>query len=76
MRCEQHGETADAATLREQFRHVHWIGGGSGAGKSIIARRLAVRRGLCMYATDEVMSDHDGPRHAARRPVAQRVRGY
>jgi hypothetical protein len=60
MRCEQHGETADAATLREQLRHVHWIGGGSGAGKSIIARRLAVRHGLWLYATDEVISDHDG----------------
>ncbi len=60
MRCEQHGETADAATLRERLRHVHWIGGGSGAGKSIIARRLAVRHGLSLYATDEVMSDHDG----------------
>ena len=58
MRAEQHGETARAAALRAQLRHVYWIGGGSGAGKSIIARRLAARFGLHLYATDDVMSDH------------------
>jgi adenylylsulfate kinase-like enzyme len=26
---------------RGQLRHVRWLGGGSGAGKSTIARRLA-----------------------------------
>jgi 2-phosphoglycerate kinase len=54
----QHAETADAAALRAQFRHVYWIGGGSGAGKSTIARRIAARRVLRLYATDDVMSDH------------------
>jgi hypothetical protein len=42
----------------EQLRHVYWIGGGSGAGKSTIARRLAARHGLRLYATDDVMSAH------------------
>lgn len=42
----------------EQLRHVYWIGGGSGAGKSTIARRLAARHGLRLYATDDVMSEH------------------
>jgi hypothetical protein len=37
---------------------VHWIGGGSGAGKSTIARRIAAERGLRVYATDDVMADH------------------
>ncbi len=37
---------------------VYWIGGGSGAGKSTIARRLADRRGLRLYSTDDVMADH------------------
>lgn len=46
------------STLRERLRHVYWIGGGSGAGKSTIARRLAARYGLQMYATDDVMADH------------------
>ncbi len=59
MRPERHGEIADAATLRAQLGHVYWIGGGSGAGKSTIARRVADRHGLWAYATDDVMSDHD-----------------
>jgi 2-phosphoglycerate kinase len=37
---------------------VFWIGGGSGAGKSTIANRLAVEHGLRVYATDSVMSTH------------------
>ena len=40
--------------------HVHWIGGGSGAGKSTIARRLAADHGLQLYDTDQVISDHVG----------------
>ena len=38
--------------------HVYWIGGGSGSGKSTIARRLAANHGLRLYSTDDVMSDH------------------
>src|SRR5438094_10550689 len=44
--------------LRARLRHVYWIGGGSGAGKSTIARRLAARHGFHIYATDEAMADH------------------
>jgi 2-phosphoglycerate kinase len=58
MRPERHADTADAATLQARLEHVYWIGGGSGAGKSIIAGRLAARHGLRLYATDDVMSDH------------------
>lgn len=57
-RSEQRGWTGDVATLRSRLRHVYWIGGGSGAGKSTIARRIADRHGLHLYATDDVMSDH------------------
>ncbi|MEU9229470.1 hypothetical protein AB0D40_34605 [Streptomyces massasporeus] len=46
------------------MRHVYWIGGGSGAGKSTIARRLADRHGWRLYSTDDVMADH------ARRTTA------
>ena len=49
---------ANAEALSEQLRHVYWIGGGSGAGKSTIARRIAAERGLQLYATDDVMPDH------------------
>jgi len=58
IRPEGHRETADAAVLRAWLRHVYWIGGGSGAGKSVIARRVAARNGLRLYATDDVMPDH------------------
>lgn len=51
-------KTADSAALQEQLQQVYWIGGGSGAGKSTIARRIAARHGLRVYATDDVMADH------------------
>jgi len=56
------------AALRAKLRHVYWLGGGSGAGKSTIARRLATEHRLQLYATDHVIGDHgsrigpdDGP---------------
>jgi 2-phosphoglycerate kinase len=49
---------ADSVELREQLQCVYWIGGGSGAGKSTIARRIADQHGLRVYATDDVMADH------------------
>jgi adenylylsulfate kinase-like enzyme len=48
-------KTAAGAALRDQLQHVYWIGGGSGAGKSTIARRVAAEH---VYATDDVMADH------------------
>lgn len=45
-------------TAQEQLRHVYWIGGGSIAGKSTIARRLAAEHGLQLYATDDAMANH------------------
>ncbi|MFS8198405.1 hypothetical protein ACLVWQ_06915 [Streptomyces sp. CWNU-52B] len=51
---------ADEAGLSARLRHVFWIGGGSGAGKSTTARRLADRHGWHLYATDDVMGDHAG----------------
>ena len=52
------GIPADDAALRERLRHVYWVGGGSGGGKSTLARRVAARHGLRVYATDDVMADH------------------
>jgi hypothetical protein len=37
---------------------VRWLGGGSGAGKTTLARRLAERHGLLVYDTDAVMLEH------------------
>jgi 2-phosphoglycerate kinase len=53
-----HEKTADSEALRKQLQHVYWIGGGSGAGKSTIARRIGAHHGLRVYATDDVMADH------------------
>ena len=58
METEQHELTADAEAFQEQFQHVYWIGGGSGAGKTTIAHRIAAEHDLQLYATDEVMLDH------------------
>jgi hypothetical protein len=51
--------TGHEAAARARLRHVYWLGGGSGAGKSTIARRVAYR-GLRVYATDNAMTKHDG----------------
>ncbi|MFI7039794.1 shikimate kinase [Microbispora rosea] len=59
-------ESASPGVWIERLRHVYWIGGGSGSGKSTIARRLADRYGMRLYDTDAVMPDH-----ARRMPVEQ-----
>jgi 2-phosphoglycerate kinase len=51
------------------LRHVYWIGGGSGGGKSTIARRIAAEYGLRLYATDDVMADHGRRSTAADSPL-------
>jgi hypothetical protein len=48
----------DIEEVRARLRHVRWLGGGSGAGKSTVARALAARHGLPVYATDDVMAEH------------------
>jgi len=58
METERNNLVAGAEALQEQLRHAYWIGGGSGAGKSTIARRIVAERGLQLYATDDVMPAH------------------
>ncbi|KOU58124.1 hypothetical protein ADK57_36765 [Streptomyces sp. MMG1533] len=69
MHSGQYEEAADAAELPARLRHVYWMGGGSGAGKSTIARRLADRYGWRLYATDDVMRDHAGRTTPERAPL-------
>jgi hypothetical protein len=57
MGSRRYGEVA-AATLRARLEHVYWLGGGSGAGKSAVARGIAARHGLRVYSTDDAMADH------------------
>jgi hypothetical protein len=47
------------------FGEVFWLGGGSGGGKSTVARRL----GLPVYDTDAVMGDHARRAGAADAPM-------
>ena len=52
-----HEETTPA-DIAGRLRHVYWIGGASGSGKSTTARRLADEHRLQLYATDDVMPGH------------------
>jgi hypothetical protein len=54
--------------------NVYWIGGAPGAGKSTIARRIASRCGLELYATDDVMGDHARRSTAADAPYLERFK--
>jgi 2-phosphoglycerate kinase len=57
--------------LRGRLRHMRWLGGGSGAGKSTIAGRLAAQYGLHLYATDDVMTEHAGRCRPVKSPFLQ-----
>jgi hypothetical protein len=57
-----------AVTSTGELAHVRWLGGGSGGGKSTIARRLTQRYGLRLYDTDAVMRDHAARTTAADSP--------
>jgi hypothetical protein len=50
--------TTPSEGLGHRLRHVYWLGGGSGSGKSTVARQLAASRGMRLYSTDEAMADH------------------
>ncbi len=50
----------EPGAVRDRLHHVRWIGGGSGAGKSIVAARLAARFGLQLHRCETFAA------HAAR----------
>jgi hypothetical protein len=64
MTCHECGVWDPFGTLRQAL----WIGGGQWAGKSTVARLLAVRRGVTAYHYDY----HDARAHNDRR-IARRV---
>jgi 2-phosphoglycerate kinase len=59
----------DPAQLSARLRHVRWIGGGSGAGKTTITRQLAADYGLHLYDTDAVMANHASRSNLADAPL-------
>jgi len=44
--------------MSTEFSNVYWIGGGSGAGKSTISKRIADLHDCKIYSTDNAMGDH------------------
>jgi 2-phosphoglycerate kinase len=64
----------ETTNVARRLEHVVWIGGGSGAGKSTIAQRLAVEYGLQVYATDDAMNRHAAALTADEAPHLARFR--
>ena len=57
-----------SSAVAPALEHVLWIGGGSAAGKSTVARRLADRFGVQLYATDDAMGRHAATLSAHQAP--------
>ena len=49
--------------------HIRWIGGGSGAGKTTVARRLAEQFELPIYSTDATIGVHASKLSEAAAPL-------
>jgi len=64
---------AQASRLQSRLRHIYGLGG-SGAGKSIVARRIAEDRAMAVYSTDDVMSDHAKRLSDADAPLLARFK--
>lgn len=55
----------------DRLRHVRWIGGGSGAGKSTVAGQLAADYGLRLYSCDATIATHASQLAPADAPLLQ-----
>ncbi|MBO0796240.1 MAG: hypothetical protein J2P36_35565 [Ktedonobacteraceae bacterium] len=53
----------------ERLRHIRWIGGGSGAGKSTVARFLAEKHGFHLYSCDEMLPAHTASTNPVDHPL-------
>lgn len=54
---------------QQWLRHIRWIGGGSGAGKSTVARVLAEEYGCSLYQCDDMQSAHTARSNAEDHPM-------
>ena len=55
--------------LQARLRHVRWIGGGSGAGKTTVARKLVAEHGLRLYSCDDAIAAHVSRSNPADEPL-------
>lgn len=55
--------------LPQRLRHIRWIGGGSGAGKSTVAQILAEKHGFRLYHCDDAQSTHTARSNATDHPM-------
>jgi len=53
----------------QRLRHIRWIGGGSGAGKSTVAGRLAEEYGLRLYPCEDTQLAHAARSNPADYPM-------
>src|SRR5437588_8517652 len=53
----------------QQLQHIRWIGGGSRAGKSTVARRLSEKHGFRLYHCDDAQSAHTARLNAVDHPM-------
>lgn len=60
-----------AAAVREELAGVFWIGGGPGAGKTAVARRLAERFGLHLYIADDALQGYGQRLNRPEYPLTQ-----
>jgi hypothetical protein len=80
-RSTETGDVDDARSgpklppIQDRLRHVYWIGGGSGAGKSTVARRIAAKHGHRIYSTDKAMAEHGARASPGQSPLLQRFVG-
>ena len=57
--------------LPQRLRHIRWLGGGSGAGKSTIARQLAEKYGFRLYHCDDTQAAHTARSNSIDHPMLQ-----
>lgn len=55
-----------------RLRHLRWLGGGSGAGKSTVAHLLAAKYGFRLYHTDEMQASHTARSNPGAHPLLHR----
>ena len=67
------GRVCDSRVVA-RLDHIRWVGGGTGAGKTTVVRRLAERSGLSIYGADETIRVHSSKLSATAAPLLDRFR--